>query len=148
MLAKKLEAYRNSSAVVIGIPPGGVCVASAVAKHLSLPLEVMPAQRIKHPVDKNKSLGSVGLTEVYIFDDADNVPHDFIAHQIAILKNANSAENNFYYANNPNLSLKDKIVIITDDLLKSSEVMMACVREAKKYQPSKKASPDNYNSCV
>jgi orotate phosphoribosyltransferase-like protein len=48
LLSRKLAAYKNSDAVVVGIPHGGVCVASAIADILSLSLEVMPCRKIKN----------------------------------------------------------------------------------------------------
>lgn len=137
ILGRKLHEYEKTNTVVIGIPCGGVCVAAAIAKCLSLPLEVMPSQRIKHPANDNKNLGSVSLTEVFLYDDTDQVPQDFVARQIASLKNANSNEQKFYHANSTQQTLKYKTVILVDDLLKSSEVMLACIHEVKKQKPLK-----------
>lgn len=137
ILGRKLQEYEKTNTVVIGIPRSGVCVAAAIAKSLSLPLEVMPCQRIKHPASDNKNLGSVSLTEVFLYDNTDQVPQDFVAHQIALLKHANSAEHKFYHQNNSQQTLKYKTVILVDDLLKSSEVMLACIREIKKQNPLK-----------
>jgi len=137
ILGQKLQEYGKTSSVVIGIPHSGVCVAASVAKYLSLPLEVMPCQRIKHPADDRKNLGSVSLTEVFLYDNSDCVPQDFIAHQIATLKTINSEEQDFYHENNSRLPLRYKTVILVDDILKSSEVMLACIHEIKKQKPLK-----------
>lgn len=137
ILGQKLQEYEKTNAVVIGIPHSGVCVAASIAKRLSLPLEVMPCQRIKHPADDSKNLGSVSLTEVFLCDNTDRVPQDFVAHQIAMLKIANSAEQNFYHEKISQLPLKYKTVIIADDLLESSEAMLACIHEIKKEKPLK-----------
>lgn len=135
ILGQKLKEHEKTDAVVIGIPHSGVCVAATVAKYLSLPLEVIPCQRLKHPANDRKNLGSVGITEVFLYDNTGCVPQDFVAHQIAMLKIANMAEQSFYHENNPQLPLKYKTVIIVDDLLKSSEVMLACINEIKKQKP-------------
>ena len=137
ILGRKLHEYENTNSVVIGIPHSGVCVAAAIAKYLSLPLEVMPSQRIKHPANSNKNLGSVSLTEVFLHDNTDQVPLDFVAHQIASLKNNNSIEQQFYHSDNSQQELKYKTVILADDLLHSSEVMLACIHEIKKQKPLK-----------
>jgi predicted phosphoribosyltransferase len=60
-----------------------------------------------------------------------------VAHQIAMLRRVNESEHNFYYDGHHALSLKYKMVIVVDDLLQSSEVMLACVREIKKQMPLK-----------
>lgn len=137
ILGRKLRQYEKTNTVVVGIPHSGVCVAAAIAKYLSLPLEVMPSQRIKHPANDNKNLGSVSLTEVFLYDNIGQVPQDFVARQIVSLKNANSSEHKFYHENNSQQILKYKTVILVDDLLKSSEVMLACIREIKRQNPLK-----------
>lgn len=137
ILGKKLKEYEKTDAVVIGIPHSGVCVAAAIASYLSLPLEVVPCKRIKHPANESKNLGSVSLTEVFLPDCCDAIPQDFITHQIALLKNVNLFEQNFYHNNGPQKSLKYKTVIVVDDLLKSGETMLACIQEIKKQNPLK-----------
>jgi predicted phosphoribosyltransferase len=137
LLGMKLREYENTNAVVIGIPNSGVCVAAAIAKCISLPLEVIPGRRIKHPANDNRNLGSVSLTEVFLHDNAVQVPQEFVARQILSLKNANSIEHQFYHDGFSQQSLKYKTVILVDDLLRSSEVMLACVHEIKKQKPMK-----------
>jgi predicted phosphoribosyltransferase len=137
ILSRRIKPYTNSNTVVIGIPHGGVCVAASIAKDLSLPLEVMPCRRIKHPADSSKNIGSVSLTEVVLQDTADCIPRDFIAHQLAMLKSANSFEYKFYHEANSPLPLTYKTVILVDDLMKSGETLLACIREIKNQKPLK-----------
>lgn len=137
ILGKKLKAYEKTNSVVIGIPCSGVCVAATIANYLTLPLEVMPCQRIKHPANDNKNLGSVSLTEVFLPNSVEDIPQDFIAHQIVLSKNANLFEYNFYHKDCAPLPLKYKTVIVVDDLLISGETMLVCLQEIKKQNPLK-----------
>jgi putative phosphoribosyl transferase len=135
LLSRKLSAYRFTNGVVVGIPQGGVCVASVVAEQLSLPLEVMPCREIKHPADTQKYIGSVSGSEVFMHDYSHTIPQDYIAHQILLLKNALQHENAKYYNTFERESFLYKTVILVDDILVSSDAVMACLREIKKQRP-------------
>lgn len=136
-LARKLSGYAGTNAVVIGIPRGGLPVAAALAKYLSLPVDVLPAQRIKHPVNRIDNLGSVCLTEVVLPEDTGGIPQDLVAHQIAILKARNASDYWFYHEHRSPVSVTGKTVILVDDMLRSSEVIRACIHEVRKQKPLK-----------
>ena len=137
LLSKKLAAYKNSDAVVVGIPHGGVCVASVIAELLSLRLEVMPCRQIRNPGDNKHNIGSVSVDEVFMHDCPHTIPQDYIYHQIALLRNAIAFENKGYYGNGKPCSFRHKVVILVDDILQSSDAMMACLGGIKKQAPLK-----------
>lgn len=137
LLAEKLTDYKNTNAIVIGIPHGGVCVASVISKALSLPLKVLPCLKVKHPSDHEKNIGSVSINNVCIHDCAYDIPQDYIYHQVALLKNVLQQEYSFYYGENELASLLYKTVIVVDDVLAHSDTMLACLKEIKKQQPLK-----------
>lgn len=59
-LARALEAYRGAKdAVVLGIPRGGVVVASEVASELGLPLDVVIAAKVGAPGNPEYAIGAV-----------------------------------------------------------------------------------------
>lgn len=134
LLSRRLKAYQNN-AVVVGIPHGGVCVASAIAENLALPLEIMPCRKIKHPADKTKNIGSVSYTEACIHDCPFDVPQDYIYHQMALLRHAISHQQRIYYEDFEAIKLQYKTVILVDDILRSSDTMLACLREIRKQNP-------------
>ena len=137
LLGKKLHQYKNANAVVVGIPHGGVCVAASLATMLSLPLEVMPCRKIKHPADSRKNIGSVSADEAFIHDCPYGVPQDYIYHQILSLRNAIKEEDEYYHSNNSRVSLFNRTVILVDDVLQSSDTMIACLRSIRRQGPSK-----------
>jgi putative phosphoribosyl transferase len=137
LLAKKLREFKRSNAVVIGIPKGGVCVASAVAESLALPLEVMPCRKLKDPSHKDKDIGSVSANEALIHDLNRGLPQEYIYRQMLTLKNAIQHDNEFYYGDEHPVSLQYKSVILVDDVLSSSDSIIACLREIKRQKPLK-----------
>jgi putative phosphoribosyl transferase len=68
-LAVALHQYRDlPNAVVLGIPRGGVVVASAIARELQLPLGICPVRKVGAPGNPELALGAVDDTEVLVFD--------------------------------------------------------------------------------
>jgi len=136
-LARKLAPYKGTDAVVVGIPQGGVCVASALAQELGLPLEVMLCRKLKHPGDFRTDIGSVGEDEVYIHDCPRGVPQDYLFHTILSLRNDIKRDDEFYHAGCGHIQLSGKVVILADDIVKSCDSIMACLRSIRKHHPSK-----------
>jgi predicted phosphoribosyltransferase len=136
-LAKTLASYRNSNAVIVGIPHGGVCVAAAMAESLSLPLELIPCRKIKDPANSNKTIGSVSLQEVVIHDCHHSLPQDYLQHQVALLRYSITREMKRYYGDAQPASLHYRPVILVDDVLYSSDTLIACLRTIRKQQPLK-----------
>lgn len=137
LLSRQLRNYQKDNAVVVGIPHGGVYVASAIAENLGLPLEIMPCRKIKHPTEKNRNIGSVSYTEACIHDCPFDVPQDYIYHQMALLRHAINYQQSFYYEDTEPASFKYKTVILVDDTLIVSDTMIACLREIRKQNPLK-----------
>lgn len=137
LLSKKLEQYANSAAIVLGIPRGGVIVASSVAEMLGLPLQVVPCRKLVHPGDSNRSIGSVSLEEVVLGDDCYDIPRDYISHQIVLLRNSLRSELAEYNPDQVPLSIRYKTVIVVDDVSRSGDTILACLRSVKKQKPLK-----------
>ncbi|HEY0653025.1 MAG TPA: phosphoribosyltransferase family protein [Chryseosolibacter sp.] len=136
-LSQALSEYRNTNSTVVGVPHGGVSVASVIAEALSLPLEVMPCRKIKHPADPKKSIGSVSESEVYVHDCSHTIPQDYVYHQIVLLRNGMSAERKKYYGPEKPQSLRYRTVILVDDILSTSDTILACLRDIRKQNPLK-----------
>jgi putative phosphoribosyl transferase len=59
-LAARLEDLRGSDAVVLGLPRGGVPVASEVARRLGLPLDVILVRKLGVPFQPELGMGAIG----------------------------------------------------------------------------------------
>jgi putative phosphoribosyl transferase len=137
LLSSKLQEYRDTTAVILGIPRGGVMVASKVSELLNLPLEVLPCRKIKDPADHTKSIGSVCLDEVAIEHFRQDLPQDYISHQITLLRNGLRKEWEEYYEKKIPIWLSGKIVIVVDDIIRSGDTMIACLKTIRKQNPLK-----------
>ncbi len=69
-LASELESYRGQDAVVLGLPRGGVPVASEVAKALGLPLDVIVVRKLGVPFQPELAMGAIGEDGVRFLNTA------------------------------------------------------------------------------
>lgn len=135
LLSEKLTRYKNANAVVVAITGGGVCVAAPMAEALTLPLEVMPCREIKHPAGKDERIGAVSEHEVFIHEHSYAIPQHYIYHQVILLRNAIAFEKREYYEDRQRTSFRNKTVILVDDMLRSGETMLVCLRDIKRQNP-------------
>ncbi len=61
VLAEMLQEYRNTEAIVLAIPAGGVPVAAAVAEKLALPLDIAVVSKITLPWNTEAGYGAVAF---------------------------------------------------------------------------------------
>ena len=137
LLGEKLASYKENNAIVAGIPNGGVVVAANIAEVLSVPLTVWPCRRIKDPTDNSKSIGSVCANDIFVRHCSRTIPQDYIYHQIAMLRSAIQYDQKEYYGNCDRDSFHGKTVILVDDLVQSSDSIMACIRGVRKMAPAR-----------
>jgi putative phosphoribosyl transferase len=135
LLAKKLDRYSRSEVIIFGIPRGGVIVAASIAEALGLRLNVLPCRKIVHPGNSERSIGSVSLEDVFLSSDCQDIPRDYIGHQIALLRSGLRSELSEYEEKYYPVSVQDKTIIVVDDLSQSGDTLMACLRSLKKQQP-------------
>ena len=67
-LAERLAHLRGSDAVVLGLPRGGVPVASEVADALDLPLDVIVVRKLGMPGHEEFAMGALGEGDVIVVD--------------------------------------------------------------------------------
>ena len=69
-LAKKLEQYRGTNTVVLGLPRGGVPVAAEVARHVGLPLDIIGVRKLGVPGQEELAMGAIGEGGLKVMNDA------------------------------------------------------------------------------
>jgi len=75
LLAAELERYAEQpSTIVLGIPRGGVVVASQVAHALRLPLDIFVVRKLGAPGQEELAMGAVALDGFYLLN------HDVVEH--------------------------------------------------------------------
>jgi putative phosphoribosyl transferase len=119
----------------VAIPHGGVEVGAAIAGSLNVPLEVMPCRKISDPSNREKHIGSVSRNEIVLHDCPFSLPQDYLYFKGIRLQNEIESELRFYHEDSQPASLQYRTVILVDDVLISSDTMIACLREIRAQQP-------------
>ena len=126
--------------VVVGLPRGGVVVASEVAHTLGLPLGVLVVRKIGHPLQREFAVGALAEEGVVLIDErvVGRNPliwielNQVIAEEQERMRAYQSA---FHLEGTPGLA--QRVVLLVDDGLATGATTEAAVLAAKKKQARK-----------
>ncbi len=140
-LAQSLMQYKDSEAVVIALPRGGVPVGYQVAHTLYLPLDVIIARKIGAPRHEEFGIGAISEEDVTLFDietieglsiDRREIQPIFEKEKKELARRVQR------YRGGKDLSyLKNKTVILVDDGLATGVTARAAVKALKKLKVGK-----------
>jgi putative phosphoribosyl transferase len=141
LLAKKLIKYIDTDSIVLGIPSGGVPIASEIAYALNLPMDLIIVRKIQIPYNPEAGFGAMGPDGDIILNERLlnqlKLTEDQIKTQIKKTKDVIEKRNQLFREGRPFPLLKKKIVIVTDDGLASGYTMLAAVKFIKRNSPMK-----------
>jgi len=135
-LAKKLQKYKGTNAVVVAIPRGGLPLGQAIAQSLNLPLEIALAKKIGHPTNREFAIGAVSLDNIFI-SDAGNISQTYIDLEVNRIRQQLQMRKEMFYNGHHRLSLKNKTVLIVDDGVATGSTLLATIDVIKKSEPEK-----------
>lgn len=70
LLGRYLKARKVQAGVVLGLPRGGVVVATEIARALVLPLDVLIVRKIGHPWQREFAVGALAEPDVVVLDSS------------------------------------------------------------------------------
>jgi putative phosphoribosyl transferase len=134
-LAERLSGLRASSPLVLGLPRGGVPVASEVAKALRAPLDILVVRKLGVPFQPELGMGAVGEDGVRVLN-ADVLRQARVTEsQLAQVEARERAEVEERAARlrggRPAIPLQARTVVIVDDGLATGGTARAAVRVAR-----------------
>lgn len=135
LLAEKLLTLNPKDTVVLAIPKGGIPVGRTIASILGFSFDIAFSKRIKHPAHADQSIGAVTLDDVVVHDTPEKIPQGYILQQIASLRQALIEEHEQYSVGVEKPSLKGKIVVMVDDVIRETDELEACFNAVVKHSP-------------
>jgi putative phosphoribosyl transferase len=135
-VAGMLEKYRDSNAIVLGIPAGGVPVAATTARSLGLQLQVIPVSKVLFPWTTEGGFGAVAFDGTEWIDQAavDNLGLDEQQIEKALAQARTKVErrNARLRGNKPLPDLAKSTVILVDDGIAAGSTMRTAIAALRK----------------
>ena len=140
-LAKGLEAFRETDAVILAIPRGGVPVAAATAHRLRLQWSVIVARKLPVPWNPEAGFGAVTADGSVVLNEAMAHGMQLRSKQIDEVASEVRAEvirrTEVYSRERSLVDVSGRAAIVLDDGLASGYTMLAAIKSLRGQSPSK-----------
>lgn len=140
-LAEKLSKYKNTDALILGIPSGGVPISAVISRILDIPMDLIIVRKIQIPYNPEAGFGAVGPEGEIILNERLlkqlNLTETAIDEQIKKTMDVIKERDKLFRNKAPFPSLKNKNIIVVDDGLASGYTMFAAIECIKKKSPRK-----------
>jgi putative phosphoribosyl transferase len=136
-----LTEYRDKSAIVLGIPRGGVPVAAEVARGINAEMDIVVARKLGSPVSAELAIGAVTanggryLNEEVIRDL--QVSEEYIEQVTEAQRDDARRREERFRRGRPAPLIEGRVVILVDDGLATGATMRAAVRSVRRANPAK-----------
>ena len=134
-LAARLAQYADRQPIVIGLPRGGVPVAAEVARTLHAPLDVIVVRKLGTPGNPELGFGAISEEDVVVFNQEvlrlDGIRQPDIDHAIARERIELQRRLITIREHHPQLTLRDRTVVIVDDGIATGVDARAAARVAR-----------------
>ena len=129
-----LEEFRNKEVVVLAIPRGGVPIGYILAKELNASLDLLLSKKIGAPGNPEYAIGAVGIDFSWVDRQLDIDP-GYIQTEINRIRTELKRKQSIFKQHKNPASLKNKIVIITDDGIATGRTILAAIPSIREQQP-------------
>ena len=137
-LAERLEESDLGSAIVLGIPRGGVIIADIVARNLGADFDIVIPRKLGAPENEELAIGAVmddGTSYInrYLIN-ALRIPQDYIENEMA-RQAAEIRRRTSTYRKPINYHIAQKNAILVDDGIATGSTVIASARWVRKHNP-------------
>lgn len=138
-LAARLKHYTRSDAVVYALPRGGVPVGLEVAKALRVPLDLVVARKIGHPLNSEVAICAITEDGVRVCDELGEccIDEAWLASESKAQYTEAKRRRKAYSPQTSLCSANGKVAIIVDDGIATGLTLRAAIGSIKKYAPRK-----------
>jgi len=140
-LSAALEKFKGAKkTVVLGLPRGGVVVASVVAEALGLPLDVLIPRKIGAPDNPELAIGAIAGEGVVLDQgiiSSLNVSEDYIRKEIAKEKQEAERRAKLFRKGKPSPDWTGWTALLVDDGIATGSTMRASIAALKKMHAAK-----------
>lgn len=135
-VAAKLAHHRGRPGLLIlALPRGGVPVAQEIAAELGAPMDVLVVRKLGLPGDEELAIGAIGPRGLRVLNRP--VIEDFeittgdIERAVAREQRELKRREQLYRGEQPQVEMKDRIVVLVDDGIATGSTMLAAIGVAR-----------------
>lgn len=139
LLAKELSKLKikRKNSIIVGIPRGGVVVAAAIAKDLSLPLDVIVIKKLGAPINPELAIGATAsfgepVLDRWLIRDL-GVSSDYLKKEIIKKRKEARAREKLLGVENSTHKFQGKVIVVVDDGLATGQTAKASARVLKQF---------------
>lgn len=140
-LAARLEQFRGTDALVLGLPRGGVVVAARLARLLDAELDVLVARKLGSPISAELAIGAVTAEGGRFLNDDIirelGVSEPYIIAVTKVQQAEARRREALFRGNRPAPRIAGRTVILVDDGLATGATMRAAVSAVRKQAPAR-----------
>jgi putative phosphoribosyl transferase len=141
-LAEQLQVYANRKDVmVLGIPRGGIPVASEIAKALHAPLDIFLSRKLGVPWQEELAFGAIATGNTRVLDreiiEASDISENQIEQITARVKKELERRENLYRGSRPPLKVEGLTVLLVDDGIATGSSMRAAIQALRQLKPAR-----------
>jgi putative phosphoribosyl transferase len=141
-VAAQLHAYANrKDVIVLGIPRGGVPVASEVARALGAPLDIFVSRKLGVPGQEELAFGAIASGGVRVLDreiiEGVGISDQQIEQITENVKKELERREKLYRGDRPSLKLEGQTVILVDDGIATGSSMRAAIQALRQLRPAR-----------
>ena len=138
-LAKLLIKFKDTNAVVLGIPRGGAITANIVAKELSLPFGIVIVRKIGHPNNPEYSIAAISESGMLVKNkkEVESIDRTWFIKEAEKQLLETKRRRIKYGGKRPQIRIEGKTVVLVDDGLSTGLTMAAAIKEVKLAKPKK-----------
>jgi predicted phosphoribosyltransferase len=141
VLGKELTRYKNTDAIVLAIPSGGVPVASEISRITGLPMDLIIVRKLQIPGNPEAGFGALSPDGKMVLNEdlvkEFRLTPDQIREQTEKTLRVIEQRSIRFRGAKAGPELKGRYVIIVDDGLASGYTMIAAIRWVEKMAPQK-----------
>lgn len=135
-LASMLNQFRGKRVVIVAVSDGGVPIAKLLSQELNAEIAFVPSRILYSPADPNVEIGVVSLDTAIVKEGCRDIPQDYIYRQVQQMRNSLLADYSDFH-DNMVPEVEGKVVILVDDITKSSYEILASMKTVMKQRPEK-----------
>ena len=138
-LAKLLIKFKDTNAVVLGIPRGGAITANIIAKELSLPFGIVIVRKIGHPNNPEYGIAAISESGMLVKNkkEAESIDRTWFVKEAEKQLLETKKRRIKYGGKRPQIRIEGKTVILIDDGLATGLTMAAAIKEVKLAKPKR-----------